>query len=268
MAAADGEPGQQTGEQITMFGAKCPLGNCPKQGKWLGVKQVWYTERRARQSVYDHLTSTGAHSKLTTDECAAEAENVEVNQWQVELDDAGVQEDLEKNSCTLDELCAWQEDAVWFDDPERRAKAKRTIAEPSGAPRKKAKAKPEARGPSQVRSRARSRSRGRRRDRSPEQARDRDRRRSPEQALQTRSRGNRGSGSQQADTRRSGGSSRDIVARSDSAQLTNLGDRLEDQIQEQTRNAYIFVQVVFNVNISGLLMMNFTASRVSPNGPS
>ena len=88
MAAADGEPGQQTGEQITMFGAKCPLGNCPKQGKWLGVKQVWYTERRARQSVYDHLTSTGAHSKLTTDECAAEAENVEVNQWQVELDDA------------------------------------------------------------------------------------------------------------------------------------------------------------------------------------
>ena len=118
--AADGERGQgaQTGEgeQVTLFGVKCPLGKCPKQGKWLGVKQVWYSERRARQSAYDHLVSTGAHSKLSVDEAACEAFNVEVSQWQVDLQDSDVQEDLEKNNCTVEELAGWQEDAVWFDD--------------------------------------------------------------------------------------------------------------------------------------------------------
>ena len=39
--------------------------------------------------------------------------------------------------------------------------------------------------------------------------------------------------------------SRDTVARTDRSQFANLEARLEDQIQEQTRNAYIFVQVVF-----------------------
>ena len=222
--------------EVTLFGCKCPMGSCPKQGKWLGVKGIWYTERRARQAVYDHLAGTGAHSSLSVDDCANEAEVAEISEWKVSETDDGILEDMDKNNCSLADLQEWQNSVVFFEDAEQRAMTKRNMAEPTGGPpRRKAKQQPKQLNRPDIEPRPRSRSRGRsRRSRS------------------RRSRDKRSSGAQPAtralqQTSQSSRSSRDVqIARSDRVQLTNLGDRLEDQITEQTRNAYIFVQAVFS----------------------
>ena len=216
--------------EVTLYACKCPLGGCPKKTAWLGVKGVWYTERRARQAVFDHLAGTSAHSSLSLEDCAAEAELAEISEWKVPEHDEGIEEDLDKNKCSLADLQEWQNDAVFFDDPQKRASTKRQIAEPTGAPRKK----PRQLNRSEIEARprrSRSRSRGRNRRSRSRRSRDRRRDQPATRALQT-SQSSRGS--------------RDLqLARSDRVQLTNLGDRLEVQISEQTRNAYIFVQVVF-----------------------
>ena len=221
--------------EVTLYGCKCPLGGCPKKTAWLGVKGVWYTERRARQAVFDHLAGTSAHSALSLDDCAAEAELSEISEWKVSEQDEGMEEDLDKNRCSLAELREWQNAAVFFDDPQKRSTTKRQVAEPAGAPRKKPKQLNKSDIEARPR-RSRSRSRGRNRRSRSRRSRDRDRRRDQPapRALQN------------SQSSRASGSNRDVqLARSDRVQLTNLGDRLEDQITEQTRNAYIFVQVVF-----------------------
>ena len=235
MAAEEARANEEGDLEVTLFGCKCPIGSCPKQGKWLGVKGIWYTERRARQAVYDHLAGTGAHSSLSVDDCANEAEVAAIVEWKMSETDEGILEDMDKNNCSLADLQEWQNSVVFFDDAEKRAGTKRNLAEPSGVPPRKKQAKQQPRQLNRPDSEARPRRRSRSRSR-----RSRDRRSSGAQpatrALQ-----------QTSQPSRHAGSSRDThLARSDRVQLANLGDRLENQISEQTRNAYIFVQVDFS----------------------
>ena len=235
MAAEEARANEEGDLEVTLFGCKCPIGSCPKQGKWLGVKGIWYTERRARQAVYDHLASTGAHSSMSVDNCADEAEVAEIVEWKISETDENLLEDMDKNNCSLADLQEWQNSVVFFDDAEKRAGTKRNLAEPSGVPPRKKQARQQPRQLNRPDSEARPRRRSRSRSR-----RSRDRRSSGAQpatrALQ-----------QTSQPSRHAGSSRDThLARSDRVQLANLGDRLENQISEQTRNAYIFVQVYFS----------------------
>lgn len=233
-----------------LFACKCPVGNCPKKNTYLGVKGVWYTERRARQAVFDHLAGTPAHSALSLENCAVEAEACDVKVWEVSELDPGVVDDLEKNNCTLSELQEWQDQAAIYDDPEQRGRTKRHLPEPSAAPRKRQKKdrhQDRGRSPS-----PRDRSRGRKRRSASPRDRERDRRAPTSRAV--------------VSARASGSGRNTEVSRTDRTQLAALGDRLDDQIQEQTRNAYIFVQVVFSMIRSwGCPKMNRTTSRASPN---
>ena len=112
---------------VVQFAAKCPLGNGPKRGKWLGAKGIWYSERRCRQAVYDHLASTGSHAKLTLDDCALEADTVVVERWNVSQDDPEVLADAAKANATIQEIALWQDQAVTYEDHEVRKNQKRMI---------------------------------------------------------------------------------------------------------------------------------------------
>ena len=70
MASADtAEQGQ---ELCWVFGFKgCPLHDekCPKHKVWLGGgRQRFYSDRRTRQTVFDHLMYSPFHKGMTTDQ--------------------------------------------------------------------------------------------------------------------------------------------------------------------------------------------------------
>ena len=180
---------------VVQFAAKCPLGNCPKRGKWLGAKGIWYSERRCRQAVYDHLASTGSHAKLTLDDCALEADTVVVERWNVSQDDPEVLADAAKSNATVQEIAEWQDQAVTYEDPEVHKNQKRMIpSEPLEAP--------------------------------------------PRQRGRHESSGSRPSHSHAIERRRR---SRSPPPQGDRS-LARVSNRLENQIHDQTRNAYIFVK--------------------------
>jgi hypothetical protein len=182
---------EEEGEEnmIVMWGCKCPLGNCNKQGKWLGAKQAWYSERRARQAVFDHIIGCPAHAHIDTDGAAAEADLAELVSWTISRQDEAVQADERTHGTTAEELAEWADQSVFYEDAEKRAAKK---GRPSEAADSSRRVKPKHHPGS-------SSSVAHRRTRSPAQDR------GPTTVAQ--------------------------VSRS-----------LEGQIQQQTRNAYVFVK--------------------------
>ena len=74
------------------FGCRCPVGGCSKPKQILGAqknkKVGYFSERRARQSVYDHLTGSPWHKDNISHEEACElADTAEVETWEVSLSD-------------------------------------------------------------------------------------------------------------------------------------------------------------------------------------
>lgn len=182
-----------------MFGCKCPLGGCPKAGKWLGQKQAWYSERRARQAVFDHILGSPAHSDITSDGAVAEADLAEVISWNISKSDEAVQQDERNAKASAEELVEWADQAVTYDDQEKRDASARKARPAQGDSSGSGRARPkQPHGPSSnqtaVIRRARSRSRSHHRGRG----------------------------------------------------LTKTSHRLEDQIQQQTRNAYVFVKATWS----------------------
>jgi hypothetical protein len=180
-----------------MFGCKCPLGGCPKAGQWLGQKKAWYSERRARQAVFDHILGSPSHADITSDGASAEADMCEVTSWNISKSDELVQQDERTHKASAEELAEWADQAVTYEDQEKReASAKK--ARPAEADSSR-RAKPrQHHGPSSnqtaVSRRARSRSR------SPVRGRE----------------------------------------------FAKASHRLEDQIKQQTRNAYVFVKATWS----------------------
>lgn len=107
---------------ITKYYVKCPMKDlCKKGNTWLGNKtQGWLSERRARQAVFDHLTSSPFHEGLTREEAALEADHAEVEPFDEEVEDAE-----DGNMSDDDRKRKWEEDQVWYDDPEKRQPKKR-----------------------------------------------------------------------------------------------------------------------------------------------
>jgi len=176
-----------------MWGCKCPLGGCNKAGKWLGQKQAWYSERRARQAVFDHILGCPAHSEITTEGAVAEADLAEVVSWTISRHDEAVLADERTHKASAEELAEWADQAVFYEDQEKRdANAKK--ARPAEADSSRRVKPRHQHGPSSNETAVR------RRERSP--------------AL--------------------GG------------QVAQVSHRLDDQIKQQTRNAYVFVKAAWS----------------------
>jgi len=111
MASADTAAEAQ--DMCWVFGFKgCPLHDekCPKHKVWLGGgRQRFYTDRRTRQTVFDHLMYSPFHKGMTTAEARDIAFSVDVEGWEIPADES--QEDIEK---TIE----WEDELVTFDDPE------------------------------------------------------------------------------------------------------------------------------------------------------
>ena len=112
-------------EGILMWGCKCPIGGCPKQGKWLGQKQAWYSERRARQAVFDHIVGSPAHKDLSEDDAASQTDCAEVQSWVVSNSDEALQADTRSNAASAEELALWADEAVTYENPDQRSKRPR-----------------------------------------------------------------------------------------------------------------------------------------------
>ncbi len=118
------------------FGCRCPVGGCSKAKQILGVqkgkKVGYFSERRARQSVYDHLTGSPWHKDTTSHEEACDlADGAEVETWEVdedasEGDGAGSEEDGEAPRPSLKRQMEQQ--AVWYDKPSAAPKPKKRPA--------------------------------------------------------------------------------------------------------------------------------------------
>lgn len=131
-------------EGILMWGCKCPLGGCPKGGKWLGQKQAWYSERRARQAIYDHITGSPAHSDVDKDSAALQADCADVQSWFVSSSDEALLADAKSNGASVEELALWADEAVTYEDEEKRNKRPRSAGGGSDSSRRpKAKHRPE-----------------------------------------------------------------------------------------------------------------------------
>jgi len=129
-------------EGILMFGCKCPLGGCPKAGKWLGQKQAWYSERRARQAIYDHITGSPAHSEVDKDSAALQADCADVQSWFVSNTDETLLADARSNAASAEELAMWADEAVTYEDEEQRNKRPRSAGGSDSSKRPKAKFRP------------------------------------------------------------------------------------------------------------------------------
>ncbi len=91
--------------QITKFSCKCPAPEqCGRSGK-LGRRGGFFTERRARQSLYDHLIGAPAHHWSHTDSTEA-ADSAEV----FENTSGGDAEDADRRAEQDDSAC-------WYDQP-------------------------------------------------------------------------------------------------------------------------------------------------------
>ena len=111
MASADTAAEAQ--DMCWVFGFKgCPLHDekCPKAKQWLGGgRQRFYTERRTRQAVFDHLMNSPWHTGMTSFDALNLAYAADVEGWEIPADES--QEDIDK---TIE----WEDELVTFDDPE------------------------------------------------------------------------------------------------------------------------------------------------------
>jgi hypothetical protein len=102
----------QQEEMVQVFGFKgCPLqeDKCPKAKQWLGSgKQRFYSERRCRQAVYDHLMNSPFHAGMGSVEAASLAFAAEVEAWEIPAEDTPER---------VAEMKEWEEELVYFDDP-------------------------------------------------------------------------------------------------------------------------------------------------------
>ena len=117
----------ETSDMVTVYGFKgCPLGDakCPKAKQWLGgSKTSFYSERRCRQAVFDHLMCSPWHNGMMSSEARSHA-------WTVDLESHEV-----ANSYSKDELCALhdaEEKLVYFDD-ETEDTVNDKVAQPKGS---------------------------------------------------------------------------------------------------------------------------------------
>ena len=122
------------------FGCRCPVGGCSKPNQILGVqknkKVGYFSERRARQSVYDHLTGSPWHKDTISHEEACDlADAAEVETWEVEegaseVEEAGSEDDTEAPSAkpSLAKKRKMEQENVWYDKPEAAPKPKRRPA--------------------------------------------------------------------------------------------------------------------------------------------
>lgn len=123
-----------------MYGCKCPVGGCPKANQWLGNKrQAWFSEKRARQAIFDHLSGSPKHADLNVDMCTAEADMAEISSWAVDQD-----QDLDDEAMTAEQRAQMEEESVYYDDSEARAMVKRRKADPASGT--VAKSKPSGAG--------------------------------------------------------------------------------------------------------------------------
>ena len=126
MAASKSLADAAGGEKVTIFGFKgCPFSDqrCPKHKVWLGAqKQSFYSERRCRQAVYDHLMSSPHHSGTT----AADAQQAA---WTAVLEAFEVEQDESPDD--ISELIAKEEALVYFKD-EDGTKVNNTAHAPQG----------------------------------------------------------------------------------------------------------------------------------------
>jgi hypothetical protein len=122
------------------FGCRCPVGGCSKPKQILGVQRSkkvgYFSERRARQSVYDHLTGSPWHKDSIGHEEACDwADSAEVETWQVDdpvsEDEAGGSEQEEGEAPPRPSLAQkrqLEQQNVWYDKPDMAPKPKKRAA--------------------------------------------------------------------------------------------------------------------------------------------
>ena len=123
MASAD--TAAEVRDMCWVFGFKgCPLHDekCPKAKQWLGGgRQRFYTERRTRQTVFDHLMNSPFHQGMTIVAALNLAWAADVESWEIPAE-----ESLEK----IAETIAWEEELVTFDSPDLKESV--NTAQPKG----------------------------------------------------------------------------------------------------------------------------------------
>lgn len=95
----------------TVFGFRgCPLqdSKCPKHRLWLGggKKGFYYTERRCRQSVYDHLMYSPHHKGMHSVDAVEQALFAELEHWEHTVEES--EEDMARH-------ITWEEEQVIYD---------------------------------------------------------------------------------------------------------------------------------------------------------
>ncbi len=94
----------------TVYGFRgCPLqdSKCPKNKSWLGGgKQRFYTERRCRQTVYDHLMYSPWHKGMTSDSAREQALFADIERWEIAA---------EESEDEIDRTIQWEEELTIYD---------------------------------------------------------------------------------------------------------------------------------------------------------
>jgi len=94
----------------TVYGFRgCPLQDlkCPKNKSWLGGgKQRFYTERRCRQTVYDHLMFSPWHKGMTSDSAREQALFADIERWEIAA---------EESEDEIDRTIQWEEELTIYD---------------------------------------------------------------------------------------------------------------------------------------------------------
>ena len=123
------------------FGCRCPVGGCSKGRVILGVQKStkkvgYFSERRARQSVYDHLTGSPWHKDNNSHEEACDlADTAIVETWEVqgeageEGEDAGSEEEGEASANPSEvKKRQMEQQNVWYDKEEAMPRPKKRPA--------------------------------------------------------------------------------------------------------------------------------------------
>jgi len=110
MASADIEEQGQEQRICWVYGFKgCPMNDakCPKNKSWLGGgRQRFYTERRTRQTVFDHLMYSPFHKGMTTDQAREQAYLLEIESWKIPAEESDEE---------IDRTIQWEEELVIYD---------------------------------------------------------------------------------------------------------------------------------------------------------
>ena len=126
MASQDMEEQEQEQRMCWVYGFKgCPMQDtkCPKNKSWLGGgRQRFYTERRCRQTVYDHLMYSPWHKGMTSDSAREQALFADIERWEIAA---------EESEDEIDRTIQWEEELVIYDSEDLIETVNK--AEPKGA---------------------------------------------------------------------------------------------------------------------------------------